>query len=97
MASKPEFEPGPHWWGASALTTAPPLLRLGEESPRIKLLFINPRASWQSRVAQMNLMLAWYCFIEDVTNILEKVKISKNNFGGLLLFYFSIFVHAVTT
>ena len=26
MASAPEFEPGPHWWEASALTTAPPLL-----------------------------------------------------------------------
>ena len=26
MASTPRFEPGPHWWEASALTTAPPLL-----------------------------------------------------------------------
>ena len=26
MASKPGFEPGPHWWEASALTTVPPLL-----------------------------------------------------------------------
>ena len=25
MASTPGFEPGPHWWEASALTTAPPL------------------------------------------------------------------------
>ena len=25
MASMPEFEPGPHWWEASALTTAPSL------------------------------------------------------------------------
>ena len=25
MASLPGFEPGPHWWEASALTTAPPL------------------------------------------------------------------------
>ena len=24
--STPGFEPGPHWWEASALTTAPPLL-----------------------------------------------------------------------
>ena len=31
-------------------------------------------------------MLAWYCCIGDVNNILEKVKISKTNFGGLLLF-----------
>ena len=28
MASTPGFEPGPHWWEASALTTAPPLLPL---------------------------------------------------------------------
>ena len=26
MTPGPEFEPGPHWWEASALTTAPPLL-----------------------------------------------------------------------
>ena len=26
MASTPRFEPGQHWWEASALTTAPPLL-----------------------------------------------------------------------
>jgi len=26
MASGPEIEPGPHWWEASALTTAPSLL-----------------------------------------------------------------------
>ena len=26
MASTPGFEPGPHWWEASALTTAPALL-----------------------------------------------------------------------
>ena len=25
LASTPVFEPGPHWWEASALTTAPPL------------------------------------------------------------------------
>ena len=25
MASTPGFEPAPHWWEASALTTAPPL------------------------------------------------------------------------
>ena len=26
MASTPGVEPGPHWWEARALTTAPPLL-----------------------------------------------------------------------
>ena len=35
MASTPRFEPGQHWWEASALTTAPPLL---------------PQASSQSRI-----------------------------------------------
>ena len=25
LASTPGFEPGPHWWQASALTAAPPL------------------------------------------------------------------------
>ena len=28
MASTPGFEPGPHWWEASALTTAPSLATL---------------------------------------------------------------------
>ena len=28
MASPPGFEPGPHWWEASALTTAPSLAPL---------------------------------------------------------------------
>ena len=31
MASTPGFEPGPHWWEASALTTAPPLLPLTQK------------------------------------------------------------------
>ena len=38
-------------------------------------------------------MLAWYCCIGDVNNILEKVKISKTNFGGLLLF--NLFFHSL--
>ena len=38
-------------------------------------------------------MLAWYCCTEDVNNILEKVKISKTNFGGLLLF--NLFFHSL--
>ena len=28
MASTPGFQPGPQWWEASALTTAPPMLLL---------------------------------------------------------------------
>ena len=28
MASTQGFEPGPHWWEASALTTVPPLLQV---------------------------------------------------------------------
>ena len=38
MASTPGFEPGPHWWEASALTTAPPFLpkiqQLGKALPQ---------------------------------------------------------------
>ena len=33
MASKPGFEPEPHWLEASALTTAPPLL------PKVLMVF----------------------------------------------------------
>ena len=32
MAWTPEFEPGLHWWEASALTTAPPLFPKGTPS-----------------------------------------------------------------
>ena len=31
MTPSPEIEPGPHWWEASALTTAPSLLPLHEQ------------------------------------------------------------------
>ena len=34
MASTPGFEPGPHWWEASALTSAPPLLTMLEKVQR---------------------------------------------------------------
>ena len=63
----------------------------------MKLCSVIPGRPSSPLVAQMNLMLAWYCCILDVTNILQKVKRGKNNFGGLLLFYFSIFTHAVIT
>ena len=31
MVPSPGIEPGPHWWEASALTTAPSLLLLGQK------------------------------------------------------------------
>ena len=34
MMWTPGFEPGPHWWKASALTTAPPLLSEKENKDR---------------------------------------------------------------
>ena len=33
MTSSPGIEPGPHWWKASALTTAPSLLPLMNNAP----------------------------------------------------------------
>ena len=36
MASTPGLEPGPHWWEASAHTTAPPLALLMLPPPKIK-------------------------------------------------------------
>ena len=33
MTPGPGIEPGPHWWEASALTTAPPLLPVGVGVP----------------------------------------------------------------
>ena len=43
MASTPGFDPGPHGWEASALTTAPPLL------PHIDILTVR----------QIEVSLAW--------------------------------------
>ena len=40
MASTPGVEPGPHWWEASAVTTAPPLLPL-----LLLVLSLAPRGS----------------------------------------------------
>ena len=41
MAWTPGVEPGPHWWEASALTTAPPLLpEFGREEARIHSLIV---------------------------------------------------------
>ena len=48
MASTPEFEPGPHWWEARALTTVPSLgshgracSELKTTSKRIHLFFLT--------------------------------------------------------
>ena len=38
MASTPVFEPGPHWWEASALTTAPSLLSPASSNTRNKIV-----------------------------------------------------------
>ena len=37
MTSDPGFEPGPHWWKASALTTAPSLL--SDKRTRVDVVF----------------------------------------------------------
>ena len=51
VASTPGFEPGPHWWEASALTTAPPLLPgLGRMTTRLPEL---PWASQPSKTIYM--------------------------------------------
>ena len=42
MESKPGFEPGPHWWEASALTTAPPLLHFHVNSSRKDSIVLTP-------------------------------------------------------
>ena len=36
---KPGFDPGPHWWEATALTTAPPLLPQGMGDFKAEILF----------------------------------------------------------
>ena len=49
-----EIEPGPHWWEASALTTAPSLLPLQIPNPFI----------FSSRCSESNFMLAKKCFVK---------------------------------
>ena len=40
MTSSPGIEPGPHWWKASALTTAPSLLPLNPDLPNYKFEYV---------------------------------------------------------
>ena len=49
MASTPGFEPGPHWWEASALTTAPPLP--WRESECLHFLSLCLLSLWLMRIA----------------------------------------------
>ena len=44
MVLMPEFEPGPHWWKASALTTAPTSLLGGEGGAVVLSLSFSPLA-----------------------------------------------------
>ena len=39
MTPSPGIEPGPHWWEASALTTAPPLAHVWLCSPYTGIMF----------------------------------------------------------
>ena len=42
MTPGPGVEPGPHWWKASALTTAPSLLPIPAPPASLPFIFINP-------------------------------------------------------
>ena len=63
MASTPGFEPGPHWWEASALTTAPPLLPNGGEIHNDMLsLRLQVVGYMQSLVGDLNNKFTWSSF-----------------------------------
>ena len=47
MASTPGVEPGPHWWEATALTTAPPLL------PKLTTHDLLKQAIWPPSIKAM--------------------------------------------
>ena len=54
MASTPGFEPGPHWWEPSALTTAPPLLLISS-----RLVNWEERYSGTRDVRHLKAMIAF--------------------------------------
>ena len=54
MTSSPRIEPGPHWWKASALTTAPSLL---------------PPQIWLFLVDKWNHLEKRQCFLVNVTDV----------------------------
>ena len=54
MASTPGFEPGPHWWEPSALTTVPPLLLISS-----RLVNWEERYSGTRDVGHLKAMIAF--------------------------------------
>ena len=54
MASTPGFEPRPHWWEASALTTTPPLLLISS-----RLVNWEERYSGTRDVRHLKAMIAF--------------------------------------
>ena len=74
MASTPGFEPGPHRWEASALTTAPPLL------PNLD------NTSWQKKLKNESLIHSNYFTISvrpKSSNQLALTKAGEN--GGRMI------------
>ena len=57
MASMPGFEPGPHWWEASALTTEPPLLPKYGLNRACVLLFLRLVKLFHVRFVTNNIRL----------------------------------------
>ena len=82
MASTPGFEPGPHWWEASALTTAPPLLPILIQFNKSTVIFrslytcrLNDVRMFKTqvmsrRVVSRQFFCFWSCCISVATTVL---------------------------
>ena len=84
MASSPGIDPGPHWWKASALTTAPALL------PHATMYFHRNAEMWNSPTLQVRLALThWqpllYVWGEKHFNAMISRKQVEEGVGLLLV------------
>ena len=60
MTPGPENEPGPHWWEASALTTAPTLLLFAQDKEKLLVKVAYVRHHFIQTESSTKQILRWY-------------------------------------
>ena len=88
MSSTHGFEPEPHWWEASALTIAPPLLPTVTRliNVEIQLVPVNFPMKITIVIFQKGELLFCICFHQSLVSAMEPVLIMPVSF--LFFFFF---------